>query len=309
MYNLNHLDTFIKVAELGSFSRVAEESFLSTNAVMLQMNSLEAEMNNVKLFVRSKRGISLTDAGKLLYAEAKNILEYCHYSKQKILESEDKKKNTVRITATYGNFLSEFDWLWQELHEEYPEIRMEMLPIIYDAKVNRDLWEYFNEFTELFFTIIDITREERAKNEKWAGFELKQQPVYCMLSSNHRLANREKIGIRDLEGEKIAILSEGWTIKATELKAHIEATLKNRPSIEVESYFGTEIYNRCANDGLILVDAFDSKEVHPFIKSVPLDEEECGYNSIGFIYKEPISDAVAGFFEAIKAILQKKFCI
>ena len=70
MYN-HALDTFVRAAELGSFSKVAEESFISPSAVIQQINHLEKDLN-VSLFNRSKKGVTLTQAGQYLLLESRS---------------------------------------------------------------------------------------------------------------------------------------------------------------------------------------------------------------------------------------------
>ena len=72
MYN-HALDTFIRAAELGSLSKVADELFISPSAVIQQINHLEADLN-VKLFYRNKRGVTLTQAGEYLLLESKALI-------------------------------------------------------------------------------------------------------------------------------------------------------------------------------------------------------------------------------------------
>lgn len=62
--NLDHLKTFRLVAELGSFSKAAEELFLTQPAVSLQIRHLEEELG-VKLFETKGRGRQLTEAGSV----------------------------------------------------------------------------------------------------------------------------------------------------------------------------------------------------------------------------------------------------
>ncbi len=76
MYN-HALDTFIRAAELGSFSKVAEEAFISPSAVIQQINHLEGELN-VLLFNRSKKGVTLTAAGDYLLLESKALIQRCN---------------------------------------------------------------------------------------------------------------------------------------------------------------------------------------------------------------------------------------
>lgn len=51
MYD-KHLDYFIMVADLGSFSKAAEKAFISPNAIIKQVNLLEADLG-VQLFERT----------------------------------------------------------------------------------------------------------------------------------------------------------------------------------------------------------------------------------------------------------------
>ena len=69
MYN-PQLDTFIRVAEAGSFSKAAQESFITPTAVIKQMNLLESRLG-LTLFHRSHQGLSLTRAGRSLLADAR----------------------------------------------------------------------------------------------------------------------------------------------------------------------------------------------------------------------------------------------
>lgn len=58
MYN-HQLDTFICVADAGSFNKAAEEMFITPTAVIKQINLLEKSLD-VKLFDRTHRGLTLT---------------------------------------------------------------------------------------------------------------------------------------------------------------------------------------------------------------------------------------------------------
>ncbi len=72
MYN-PQLETFICVADAGSFSKAAEKLYISSPAVIKQINSLEDSLN-LQLFERTHRGIVLTEAGKSLYQDAKYLI-------------------------------------------------------------------------------------------------------------------------------------------------------------------------------------------------------------------------------------------
>ena len=85
MYN-PQLDTFLCVVEAGSFSKAAEQLYLSAPAVIKQINSLEASLG-MKLFDRTHRGLVVTEAGQSIYNDAKYIIGYCKESVQRAKEA------------------------------------------------------------------------------------------------------------------------------------------------------------------------------------------------------------------------------
>jgi len=67
------LETFLKVAELKSFSKAAQEIFLTQPTVSEHIRQLESELNT-RLFLRTKRETILTPSGKQFVKHAKKIL-------------------------------------------------------------------------------------------------------------------------------------------------------------------------------------------------------------------------------------------
>ena len=72
--NEKQLALFISVAEQGSFSRAEAVEYISKQAILRQINSLETEVG-VRLLDRSAGGIILTPAGEEFYRGAKELLE------------------------------------------------------------------------------------------------------------------------------------------------------------------------------------------------------------------------------------------
>lgn len=72
--DLRQLNTFLTVADTGSFSRASEKLFVAQPALSRQIRMLE-EALNVDVFVRHGRGVVLTAAGELLYERARGLLQ------------------------------------------------------------------------------------------------------------------------------------------------------------------------------------------------------------------------------------------
>ncbi len=71
---LRHLEVFVEVARVGSFTKAAENLGLSQPTVSLHLQSLEKELG-VRLLDRDGRRIALTPAGKVFFPYAREIVE------------------------------------------------------------------------------------------------------------------------------------------------------------------------------------------------------------------------------------------
>lgn len=95
MYN-PQLDTFLCVVEAGSFSKAAEQLYISAPAVIKQINSLEASLG-MKLFDRTHRGLVVTEAGQSIYNDVKYIIGYCKESVQRAKEAMQVSDDVIHV--------------------------------------------------------------------------------------------------------------------------------------------------------------------------------------------------------------------
>ena len=94
--NSHQLETFIQVADAGSFSKAGEVLYISPTAVMKQMNLLEKSLE-VQLFQRTPRGLTLTNAGKSYYQDAKYILQYMKDAQVRAQNTMQEDGNRIRL--------------------------------------------------------------------------------------------------------------------------------------------------------------------------------------------------------------------
>lgn len=74
--NLRRLKYFVKIVDIGSLTQAAEVLHIAQPALSQQVATLEGEMDQ-QLLIRTKRGVTPTEAGKILYAHARTILRQC----------------------------------------------------------------------------------------------------------------------------------------------------------------------------------------------------------------------------------------
>ena len=78
--DIQNLQTFLAVAKLGSFTKAAEQNFISPTAVMKQINKLESELD-CTLLERSSAGIRLKPEGEVFLTYAQQLIELSHEAK------------------------------------------------------------------------------------------------------------------------------------------------------------------------------------------------------------------------------------
>lgn len=94
---LRQLEYFREIASTGSINEAARHLNMSQPPLSYQIRQLETELN-VKLFDRTSKGVTLTEAGKILYDRSGNLLEYARSTELEV--SKTGKKRILRIGLT-----------------------------------------------------------------------------------------------------------------------------------------------------------------------------------------------------------------
>ena len=92
------LRTFRVIAETLNFTKAADTLNLTQSAVSHQIKALESELGE-PLFIRAKRGVILTAAGKVALEYAGKILDEAEEMKEKVAGREKALTGRVRVAA------------------------------------------------------------------------------------------------------------------------------------------------------------------------------------------------------------------
>ena len=101
---LRQLEYFCRIADTGSIHEAARRLNLSQPPLSYQLRQLEEELG-VRLFDRGSRGVTLTEAGKLLYARAESLLDYARSTRQEVSEAGRRRVLRLGVTSSTADLL------------------------------------------------------------------------------------------------------------------------------------------------------------------------------------------------------------
>ena len=287
MYNMQ-LETFIVVADLGSFNKAAEALYITPPAVTKQINLLEKDLG-LRLFVRTHRGLILTEAGKSLYKDAKYIIQYCKDSVERAKKVMEEKDNVIRIGTSPMTPAQPLVDSWAQVQEKCPDIKIQLVPFMNSQENAREILKNLGTNIDVVAGIFDDTM---LKLRQCEGLELSRQNICCAVSLNHRLAQKEVLTVEDLYGENFLMMHRGWSKYVDELRDDI---WQNHPEIQVTDFdiYSVDIFNQGENSNDILMAVENWKDVHPLLKVIPV---EWKYSiPFGVLYSKEPSELVKRF--------------
>lgn len=298
MYN-PQLETFIRVADAGSFSKAAEEAYITPTAVIKQINLLEADLG-VKLFERTHRGLRLTKAGNSLYRDGKYIIGYC---KESVIRAKNAMKediNVIRIGTspmTPAQVLAE---LWSKVCEKCPNIKFQLIPFENTPENAREILKNLGQNIDVVAGIFDDTM---LNVRQCAGFEISKEPLCCAVSIHHPLADKKELTVRDLYGENLMLIHRGWSHYVDRLRDDIWEN-HNQINIIDFDFYDVGVFNRCENSHDILMAIQNWADVHPLLRIIPVKWEHM--IPFGLLHSPSPSETVKRFLETVQEIIQEQ---
>lgn len=197
--NINQLKYFIAVAEFKSFTKAAQQFYISQTAITQQIHTLEEHMN-VVLFDRTKRPVALTPAGTVFLKEAKSILHRMDTAITRVHDASTGLMGTLRIGYTRGYERSNLSNTMKDFHQEFPNL----LITCYRGDTDMLAAGLFNNDYDIIFTwdSTNILAEESIEYKL-----MERVPLTVALYNSHPLASKEALRRGELRGERILYMS------------------------------------------------------------------------------------------------------
>lgn len=120
--NFRRLKYFVKIVDIGSLTQAAEVLHIAQPALSQQVATLEGELDQ-QLLIRTKRGVTPTEAGKVLYTHARTILRQCEQAQLAVNNVGQSLSGQVSIGLAPGTAASSITMpLLQTVRAELPDV-------------------------------------------------------------------------------------------------------------------------------------------------------------------------------------------
>jgi len=123
--DLNHLRSFVTVAQFGHLTRAAETLHLSQPALSGHIKALE-EQFGVTLFERTSSGMTLTPSGRRLLAEAEQIIGAVRHLEHSAQVLRGEPTGTLRLGTVLEPAVLRVGDLLVRVRDRYPQIELEL---------------------------------------------------------------------------------------------------------------------------------------------------------------------------------------
>lgn len=153
MYN-PQLDTFIQVAESGSFSKAGQALFVTPTAIIKQMNLLESRLG-VTLFNRSHQGLTLTAAGRSLLEDAKHIVQYSQEAITRARMAERSEKKVVRVGVSLMTPTTYLTDRWDDIKKRCPGLSLQLVSFENTRQIANDILKNLGRDIDVVLGIFD----------------------------------------------------------------------------------------------------------------------------------------------------------
>lgn len=193
MLSLYKLEIFAAVVQAGSFSAAAQTFPMTQPAVSQHIQDLEHSLGT-SLFIRGRRGVTLTPAGETLYEYTQRILRLVAEAENQVTNVENIASGQLTIGATPG--VSTYllpDWLGG-FREEYPQLNVVLQTGITTKNVTGVMDHHLD--------IAVVEGELEQINRKGLGSQvLRPVVLVVVVGQGHPWSQRQEVTLQELNGQ------------------------------------------------------------------------------------------------------------
>ncbi len=200
--NIRDLEYLVALAEHRHFRRAADSCHVSQPTLSGQIRKLEDELG-VMLLERTSRKVLFTQAGLLLVDQARTVLREVKVLKEMASQQGETMSGPLHIglIPTIGPYL--LPHIIPMLHQTFPKLEM----YLHEAQTHQLLAQL--DSGKLDCAILALVKE----SEAFIEVPLFDEPMMLAIYEDHPWANRDRVPMSDLAGEKLLMLEDGHCLR------------------------------------------------------------------------------------------------
>jgi DNA-binding transcriptional LysR family regulator len=189
---------FLSACEAGHITGAAERRYITRQGLSKSIRDLEDELE-VPLFERSRKGITLTEYGKVLEKAAKAWTGQHDYIRETIQAMKEKRSSTVSIGIT-DSFTRRFPRrFFSDFLEAYPGVQLSIES--FPHKTCQDA--VLEQKRQIGFTVFPSDADQ------FNSYQLRRYRMKIYVWEKHPLAGKKTARLEEFRGESYIALSHG----------------------------------------------------------------------------------------------------
>jgi len=266
----------LAVAEHQNFTKAAEKCFVTQPTLSMQIQKLEDQLD-IQIFDRSKKPIELTEIGKKIVAQAKNIVDEADRIKDIVDQQKGFIGGEFRLGIIPTIMPTLLPMFLKTFIKRYPKVKLKIEELTTDEIIQRI------KDGHLDAAIAATPLENESIKERPLFYE----PFVSYIPKGHRLYEKKKIDVSDLEIEDMLLLEDGHCFRDGVINLCKSFKQHDEDKFQLESG-SIEMLVKLSNEGLGMtllpylhtLDIKDSEKsnLHHFNEPIPAREVSIIYH-------------------------------
>jgi DNA-binding transcriptional LysR family regulator len=195
--DLTRLRYFIAVAEEANIGRAARRLNISQPPLTRQIHQLEAEVG-ATLFLRTRKGVQMTDAGHVLFEEARNLLVLAARARERTKLAGLGQSGRLDI-GLFGSNILAVPQLLHTFRNQYPDIEV----IVHAMNKEEQLQALYDRRVAVGFNLLGLKLAGIA-NEK-----VRSEPLVVALNATDPLCAQALVSLKQIANRPMVIFASG----------------------------------------------------------------------------------------------------
>lgn len=252
---ITQLHYVLAVAEHQNFTKAAQHCFVTQPTLSMQVQKLEEQLN-VQIFDRGKKPIELTNVGRKIVAQAKNIVAEA----ERINDIVDQEKGFVGGEFRLGIIPTVMPTLLpmflKTFIKKYPKVKLKIEELTTEEIIQRINDGHLDAAIAATPLKIENIKERALFYEPFVGY----------IPANHRLKNKKTIEVSDLDTNDMLLLEDGHCFREGVLNLCKTLNKADDEKFQLESG-SIEMLVKLANEGMGMT-------LLPYLNTLDLKEKE-----------------------------------